>query len=258
MEIKNILDELKILNVRSIELTGGEPLLREDLNDIIKYAKILRFQVKILTNGSLLNRNILENFKRIGVDKIAISMDGVRYPLYKKTRPVKKAVFSKVINNIKLAGSFGIFVKINSVIVKSNIGCMQEIIDFCESNNINELRFCYFTKKGRGSQLDESVPPRLWMKEIKKLESKKIPVYFGYSFAPMARGCLLKNIFPLYISGNGDVFLCPMLGPMGNIREEKLNDIINRGWDKKSCLGSKKEGGLKPTCPLRKYNIKQI
>lgn len=56
--IIKILNKLKKINVEVVNFTGGEPLLRNDIEEILKEAKKLKFNVCLLTNGTLLNKHI--------------------------------------------------------------------------------------------------------------------------------------------------------------------------------------------------------
>lgn len=256
-EIKGILDQLNKLKVEKIELTGGEPLLRKDLNKIIKYSKKLNFKIKLLTNGFLLSEEKLKEFENLRVDGIAISLDGVNYETYNEIRQVNRRIFDRVLRNIKLASDSNLFVKINTVVTKYNFRELQKIANFCDRNKINELRICFLTQKGRAKNLDQKVELEKWLKIAKKLKSSKTKVYVGFSHAPFEGDCLLNEEIPLYISSNGDIFLCPLLKSIGNIRQTKLNKILNFNQTAKSCLG-KPIKGLNPICPLRKFNISEL
>lgn len=72
--IIKILNKLKKINVEVVNFTGGEPLLRNDIEEILKEAKKLKFNVCLLTNGTLLNKHI----SILGViDKCIVSIDNI-------------------------------------------------------------------------------------------------------------------------------------------------------------------------------------
>lgn len=256
-EIKVLLKKLKELNVKKIELTGGEPFLRKDLINIIKYAKKLDFRIKILTNGLLISKKKIKIFEKLGLDEVAISLEGIKYETYKKIRPVNKKTFLKVLKNIKLTSLSKIFLKINTVVTKSNINEIQEIINFCDKYKIEELRICFFTKVGRGTYLDEGINPKVWISQIKKFKSKFTKVYVGLSHFKFKSKCMLKEDIPLYISSNGNIHACPLLKPLGNIRNDNLKELLSKKI--KSCLSKKYfYKDLYPVCPLKKFHILKI
>ena len=78
-EIDGVLAELKELGVRGISITGGEPLLRTDLPEIVRACSSLGFrEVQLLTNGLLLERDLADELLASGVTTIGISVDGLR------------------------------------------------------------------------------------------------------------------------------------------------------------------------------------
>ena len=77
-------------------IEGGEPLLRNDLNDIIKFAKDEGMMVSVITNGTM-------NFSDINADIFWVSIDGVD-EIYRKVRGVN---FNTVFSNVKKARKIG-------------------------------------------------------------------------------------------------------------------------------------------------------
>jgi len=73
---KDVIDQLKYAGINSICFTGGEPMIRKDLLDIIEYAINKNIAINILTSGGLLSQEISKKIVEIGVDDISISIDG--------------------------------------------------------------------------------------------------------------------------------------------------------------------------------------
>ncbi len=259
-EIFVILNQLKKLNIKKIELTGGEPLLRKDLFAIIKYAKKKGFIVKLLTNGSLLTKKMLKKLENCNLDKIAVSLDGLSFDVYRKIRPVNKELFDNVINNIKNASKSHIFEKINTVAMKYNFKDIENIVNFCEKNNIKNMRICFFSKMGRGRNLNQIIESEKWINFLTRLKKKiqkkkfKIKIYTGitYFLKDIDESCFLKQKppeIPLYISSCGDIYLCCMLNSVGNIRKYSFKDILKKiNLDK---INPCRRG----ICPLKKFDI---
>ena len=85
-ELERILIETKALGGKRFDITGGEPLVRKDVGKIISIGKNLDYKIELVTNGSLLNKEKLRNFKELGLDGIAISLDGSNSELYNRIR----------------------------------------------------------------------------------------------------------------------------------------------------------------------------
>ena len=72
-EVFSMIDQLALMGTRRLGINGGEPLLREDIGDIIRYAKTKGFIVTMFTNGSLVAKTI---DKIQSLDVLIISLDG--------------------------------------------------------------------------------------------------------------------------------------------------------------------------------------
>jgi AdoMet-dependent heme synthase len=109
--------EFYAAGTRSWLFTGGEPLLREDIGDLIGYVRDFGFTTVLDTNGTLLEEKIdeIDELKRCGV--LNISLDGP-----KETHDALRGsgTYDKVIAAVKMAKSSGFTVHLNSVICKEN------------------------------------------------------------------------------------------------------------------------------------------
>jgi len=82
-QIKEILREASSLGCRSINLTGGEPLLREDFDDIYIFARELKMSVCLLTNATLISDRIAKLFIRLPpLENIEVSVYGMKRDTY--------------------------------------------------------------------------------------------------------------------------------------------------------------------------------
>lgn len=82
---KNIIKELKKNGIRNINFTGGEPLLRKDIAELIAYAVSNGFVVGLTTNGLLLDKKLMVSLIDAGLRSIALSIDAL-YNRYEQIR----------------------------------------------------------------------------------------------------------------------------------------------------------------------------
>jgi radical SAM protein with 4Fe4S-binding SPASM domain len=84
-QIQRVIDELAAMKVRMFAVTGGEPLLREDLLDVLAHARTRGLKTGIATNGFLLDQSAADRIRDAGVYSIQISLDGTE-PTHNRIR----------------------------------------------------------------------------------------------------------------------------------------------------------------------------
>ena len=129
-EIKKIAKLFAELGVKSVKITGGEPLLREDIVEIIKVFKKEHYKdISLVTNGILLDKHVVK-LKKAGLCRINIGCDSYFPILPKNVENIK--------HSILLAKDIGLTVKINMVLLRGlNIKELPYMIKFCKENGLN-------------------------------------------------------------------------------------------------------------------------
>ncbi len=136
-EVKEAASQLKKIGVQSVVLTGGEPLLREDIASIIGIFKSKNFIVRLQTNGFLLTESLLGKMLSQGLDDIYISFDSLKPASFSQINGVvQPRVFEEVCNNIKACARIvkeyrtGMFLL--TVVRPSNIGEIESLYSFAK------------------------------------------------------------------------------------------------------------------------------
>ncbi len=111
--------------VTKIRLTGGEPLIRKDVQIILKKLATLPVELAISTNAVTVDR-FIEVFKTCGIQNINVSLDSLNAEKFKEI--TRRHDFDKVYQNIQLLIKEGFNVKLNAVLIKGFND--NEIIDF--------------------------------------------------------------------------------------------------------------------------------
>lgn len=288
-KIKQILLETKELGGQRIDITGGEPTLRTDLLKIITIAKNIGYKVELVTNGSLLDKDILKKLKSSNLDSIAISLDGSNYKIHSRIRNISKKTYNNILRAIKTAKKLGFVVKINTVIFQSNLNDITKITKFCIKNKLDEHGLYYFTPIGRGIDSKEKpVEPRAWLKFIRnKLVKFKGKIKLSLETPIIEKNKIKKEIgciansdrYHLQILPNGDVYPCAILAscskPIANTYKKSINEIWQNKklwtgyWKKISdsfsglyCIkfnnfDIKKYNNFDLVCPLRKFLLEE-
>lgn len=129
------------MGVKKIRLTGGEPLIKKNIEKIITELTQLPINLGITTNGILLD-NYFELFKTSGVKDVNISLDTLDKKKFEEI--TRRDYFDRVINNINLYEANGFNVKINNVIIKGvNDNEITDFIAFTKDKNV-AIRFIEF------------------------------------------------------------------------------------------------------------------
>lgn len=244
-QIANDMDANKIL----INVTGGEPLVRKDLCEVMEYAtNELGFHWGMTTNGILLTEENIEKLRKANMETISISIDGIE-ETHNKFRGVPNS-YKIIIENIKKLKKAG-FVKhiqVTTVFHKENINQIEELYQIMLGLGLDSWRLVSMDPIGRANENDNLL---LNGKEIKQLldfiKSKKkdrrlelaygCPGFLGLEYEKEVRkhyfycrtGINIASI--LY---NGDLFVCPNVPRIkkliqGNIKTDNFKNV----WDNK-------------------------
>ena len=121
-----ILDQIALVGRSIIILSGGEPLLRQDIFDLARYGTNLGLRMVMATNGTLLTTPVAEEIKASGIKRISISLDGADAEEHDRFRKVTGA-FDSAIRGIGILKTVGIEFQINTTITRHNVGRIDKI-----------------------------------------------------------------------------------------------------------------------------------
>lgn len=132
-EILKIVKLCSEIGFTHIKFTGGEPLLRNDIIEIVSKTKSLNryFEILLVTNGMLLAEKALQ-LKNAGIDEITLSLDAAQSDLYYK---IRGGDYSKILLCLKICKDIGLKVRINSVIMNSNHNQIKPLLDLAYQMN---------------------------------------------------------------------------------------------------------------------------
>ena len=150
-EILSFIKALKAFDLKKIRLTGGEPLLRRNIENLINGIKDTGInEVALTTNGSLLSFSKAKLLKQNGLDGVTISLDSLKCSTNKKINPHSN--LSKVIDSIYIATDVFGYSKIN-VVIMNNINSNEifDIVDKFKNFNV-EIRFIEFMDVGETNE----------------------------------------------------------------------------------------------------------
>jgi len=228
-KIKDIANQIHEEGLVSICISGGEPLIFSNLEQIIDAIQPERFVLSMDTNGLGLTEEKIKWLVQKGIDRIHLSLDGLEEN-HNKFRKSKINSWQHNINMLPLCKKHGLDVVINIVATKSLVRSkeMEKQIEFVEQFG-HHVSMIYAKPVGTFEKAKEEVLNSQDFEYLESLTKKyncstHLTENHGQYF-----GCLcFKRHFS--ITAFGDVLPCPWIPiTMGNIFEEDLKTILNRG-----------------------------
>ncbi len=122
-----LLDQIALLKPRVFVITGGDPLKRDDIYDMITYARKVGLEPSVTPSATpLLTEEAIANMKRHGVARLAISLDASHAAAHDDFRRVQGS-FDLTIRAIRAAQREGIPVQINTSITRRTVGDIERL-----------------------------------------------------------------------------------------------------------------------------------
>ncbi|MHB1545105.1 MAG: radical SAM protein [bacterium] len=146
-DIINTIYLLKEFGLKKVKITGGEPLLYEDLKNLLyKIKHIADVELLITTNGTLIKKRIKDLSPNI-ISKVSVSLDTLDPAVYKYI--TGKNLLGEVIAGLNMLKRNGYIVEINNLLLKSlntSKKCLQNMINYCVENGF-DLQFIEMSNK---------------------------------------------------------------------------------------------------------------
>ncbi|MBA7615235.1 putative mycofactocin radical SAM maturase MftC [subsurface metagenome] len=147
-EAEEVLRDLAEFGVPSVLFSGGEPLERGDLFELLESARELGLRTVISTNGTLITADVAGKIKERGVSYVGVSLDGIGQ-INDKFRGVAGA-FDKAVRGVKNCQDAGIRVGLRLTLTQRNVQDLQRLFDFFEAEGIERACFYHLVPSGRG------------------------------------------------------------------------------------------------------------
>ncbi len=236
-EAKALIDQSQNLGVSLIAFTGGEPLLRDDIYELITYVDKRKALPILFTNGLLLTEENIKKLVDAGLYSLFVSIDSAIPDEHDQLRG-KEGLFEAAIKGIKKMKDRGGFVGMSSYATRSSTekGMYKKLYLLGKKLGVENL--ILFDAVPTGSMLNntsEMLTPEQH-EELRKFSSnvfkqKEVPQFNSQSWQNSIEGylggigCLAVNL-QYYVSAYGDVSPCDFTPlSFGNIKNKTLKDI---------------------------------
>jgi len=242
---KFVIDSLtEVSDFKSLIFSGGEPLLREDLFELIAYSKKKGFYPIVATNATLITKEVAAKLKKAGNLGIAASIDSTKDEVHDSFRRVQGAL-KMAREGIANAAEEGMYVQINITASKINKDELPKLIALADDLRAHVILLYQFIPSGRGLETSEfELTTEEFRNEILMASSIQkdihpviapvgLPEYWALQNvlknkgekSDIMRGCICGNGM-FYIKPNGDVWPCafvPVSG--GNLKQNSAEKI---------------------------------
>ena len=258
-----LLDEITTVGKPVIILTGGEPLLREDIYDIAAYGNSQGLRMVLATNGSFVTEAVAKKLIEAGIQRVSVSLDGPDAGSHDAFRGVPGA-FKEALAGIAAMKKAGLEFQINTTITQANLAQIREIHNLVHRLDAAAHHIFLLVPTGRGQELAaQEITPLAYEETLNwfyeeglgcdiQLKATCAPHYYRIfnqrqkeqsgakgkpgsvgaaigkpSLHTMTRGCLGGSAF-CFISHTGQVQPCGYLElDCGQVTEKSFTEIWN-------------------------------
>ncbi|WP_054785420.1 radical SAM protein [Pseudovibrio denitrificans] len=253
--VKEILQQMNSVGVVDVAFSGGEPLLRRDLPELIAYARSLNMTVGTSTNGYPLTKKTAWKLKEARLSRLQISIDG--------TREAHDAIrgsgsFDKALEAVELALEAGLKTHICFTAMRRNAHLLPEMLELCAQLGVDGFNLSQFVPTGRGA-LTEGLEPntaRTLLQTWLVAKAAYPHMYLSAHSSGLAsltpdvaacRGGCQAGISIACITPEGDVTPCVMFPlSLGNVKEASFGEI----WSNSPHIKTLHKRDVKADVPL--------
>ncbi len=272
-EIRDVIKEISGFKPERIVFSGGEPLLKKGIFDLLEYTHELGINTYMPSNGTLITSDIAKKLKKVNLGGIVISLDG-NEEIHDKIRG-KKGTFEKAINAIKYLVDEGLKVTIKLTVMKWNMDQYKYLVDLTKELGVEEFALKRYIPAGKmkvnkkellvAPEEYKEVVDKAWVYAQKKgikmmsrdpviipyLYKEKIENKYKDKLNDEILGGCLAGISICNIDNKGNVSPCGFVPKFaGNIRKDYFSDI----WNNSSLFKKlRKRDCLKGKCKFCKY-----
>ena len=241
-EWKKVIRKADDFEVPNIVFTGGESLLRPDLEELVAYCQSMDIVTGLITNGRLLTKERVASLKKAGLDYVQITIESPDPAIHNKMCGADS--FQETVDGIRNSVP-ELYMTTNTTITKSNAGTMVELISFLHSLGVKTFGVNAIIRAGRGKDTEGLTPEELkvllpdivskanelgmefiWYTPTKYHQLNPVEMGLGIKACSAAR-------LTLAVEPDGSVLPCQSyFKPLGNA----LTDEFPKMWDSELAL----------------------
>lgn len=254
-EGRDLLQQVADAGTTILILSGGEPLLREDIFDLARFGTRIGLRMAMGTSGVCISDSVAAAIHDSGIRKVAISLDSVHPEKHDRFRGYPGA-FDKAVQGIEHCRNHQVPVQLNIMVYRDNYGEIRDIIHFGKNRDIQDIQLFFLVPTGRGSTISD-ITPDMYEQMVREVlilsadegltirptcapQFMRIARELGIVRKEWKRGCIAGRSY-CRIDPTGEVTPCPYLPvTVGNIRETAFREL----WEHSEILAMLRDTSL--------------
>jgi len=189
-ELLSVLDDLAQFGIKTVILSGGEPLLHPALNTLATRAKQYGMLVALSSNGTLITQAMSEQIAAIGYDYVGISLDGLP-PRHDAFRRLEGA-FDASLQALRWCRDAGLRVGMRFTLTEANAADLPALLQLMDDEGIEKFYLSHLNFGGRGNRhRDQHALP--------ETTRRAMTLIFEHAWEAVQRGSARQ-----FVSGNND------------------------------------------------------
>ena len=240
-QMQAVIESAATLGRPIIVLSGGEPLLRPDWEELAACAKGLTLPTALATNGTLIDSAMAQRIAKAGFHRVSVSLDGADGEIHDAFRGVPGCFDKAIAGTVELRYA-GVPFQINATIAAHNADQLPELYALARSLGAMALHLFLLVPVGCGVQIEQThqLTPSIYEDVLQwvcdrqegplELKATCAPHYYRLAAqrgrpARHSRGCLAGTAV-CFVSHKGDVFPCGYLPvSCGSVKQQPLAEI---------------------------------
>jgi radical SAM protein len=248
-----LLDEIRSFGEPLMVFTGGDPLKRPDLYDLIRYSVKIGLRTNVTPSATpLLTAEAIEGFKAAGITRMAISLDGPDAATHDEFRGIP-GTFDRAMFALRHARDIGLDTQLQTTVTRRNMGRLAEVAEIAKEVRTRMWSLFFLIVTGRAEESDDLLAPEYeqvfeFMYELSKTAAfgvktteamhyrryvaQRIKAEHGATENPNAKGVAWRTAGVsdgkgfVFVSHTGEIFpsgFFPVSG--GNVLSDSLTDV---------------------------------
>ena len=248
-----LLDEIRSFGEPLMVFTGGDPLKRPDLYELIRYSVQIGLRTNVTPSATpLLTAEAIEGFQAAGIARMAISLDGPDAAMHDEFRGIP-GTFDRAMFALRHARDIGLDTQLQTTVTRRNMACLAEVAEIAKEVRTRMWSLFFLIVTGRAEEGDDLLAPEYeqvfeFMYELSKTAAfgvktteamhyrryvaQRIKAEHGATENPNAKGVAFRTAGVsdgkgfVFVSHTGEIFpsgFFPVSG--GNVLADSLTDV---------------------------------